>query len=616
MKRYLNIIKYFIILLIIIGLGSCKEYLDEAPEATVSSTDAFVNFINFQGFTEELYSCVPDYTSTTWGDSWLMGDEAINSVGGSWTDDHFDKGDYWGWMSWVTSWLYTGSVNTEMGGFPPTKGLWNNAWYGIRKANLGLENLDKLTGTDEEKNLIKGQLLFFRAWFHFELMTYFGGLPYINHELSSSEKLEFPRLNYQQTADSVAKDLRVAADLLPVDWDKTITGEATSGKNQLRITKITALAYLGKDYLYAGSPLMNKESTGKATYNTDYCKKAAAAFAEMLKYVDSGESFHHLVTFDKYSSLFYSNGSNITPGYPEAIFMSEVYNAGFNGCPWGPSNIFTPASIGAGYVSPNARYVENYGMANGLPIDDPESGYNPQDPWSNRDPRFYNDIVIDGDQVIKGSAPADKEQYRYAALYTGGACRSETQCSRTGYLLRKFIPMTCNDIDGYPNWWAGNNYMHLAYMRLSDVYLMYAEAALQGYGSATSTGSGYITPEAALNIIRSRCGAGNVASKYVADKDKFMNELIRERAIELSFEADIRYNDLRRWMLWSNKKYLEKTAIDFDRGTTMGQNGKPEPINMTERVILTRVFTDRAYWLPLPTNDVYLYPSFGQNPGW
>lgn len=620
MKKYIYILSGVVIFLATIGLNSCKSYLDEAPEASISATAAFANFTNFQGYTEELYSCVPDYTSTTWGDNWMMGDEAINSVGGAWTDDHFDKGDYWGWCAgWVPSWMYVdGGINTAMGGFPPTKGLWGNAWYGIRKANMGLANLDKLNGTDEEKNLIKGQLLFFRGWFHFELMSFFGGLPYIDKVLDVTNKsdLQLPRLNYQQTADKAAADFRAAADLLPVDWDKTTAGALTSGKNQLRINKVMALAYLGKDYLYAGSPLMNKESTGSATFNTDYCKKAAAAFQEMFKYIDNGSSFHQLVPFNKYYSLFYSNGSSNTPGYPEAIFMSQVYNAGFNGCPWGPSNIFTNASIGGGYVSPNARYVQNYGMANGLPIDDPNSGYDPKDPWSNRDPRFYNDITIDQDQVIKGSAPVNKEQFRYVNLTTKGSGRSDAQCSRTGYLLRKFTPMTCNDIDGYPNWWAGNNYMHLAYMRLSDVYLMYAEAVLQGYGSATSTGPGYLTPEQAVDKLRDRCGAGHVGATYVADKDKFMSEVVRERAVELSFEADIRYNDLRRWMMWNTKKYLEKTAVDFDRGTTLGQNGKYEPINMTERVILTRVFTDRAYWLPLPTKDVYLYGSFGQNPGW
>ncbi len=80
--------------------------------------------------------------------------------------------------------------------------------------------------------------------------------------------------------------------------------------------------------------------------------------------------------------------------------------------------------------------------------------------------------------------------------------RDNSAIGRTGYLLKKLTPMTANNIDNFPN-----NYMHLSYMRLADVYLMYAEAVLQGYGSATSTGPGYITAEDALNKIRAalRC---------------------------------------------------------------------------------------------------------------
>jgi starch-binding outer membrane protein, SusD/RagB family len=607
MKKYINILLRGFVYSLIIGLTACTDYLDKAPEAEISSKDAFINFTNFQGFTEELYCCIPDFTSRTWATDWNMADEVLHKDGGIWLNDLFDKGDYWGWTTsaWI-SWLDNADGVKTAVDDARDKALWPNAWYAIRKANLGLENMENMTdATQEEKDLIKGQLLFFRAWFHFELMCYWGGLPYIDKTLSSSDNLEMPRLTYQETADRVAQDLREAADLLPVDWDKTATGQLTSGKNQLRITKVMALGYLGKNYLFAGSPLMNKVSTGNATYDVEYCKKAADAFAEMLKYVDSGESFVKFVDFSKYSSLFYTNGGSAIPGYPEAIFMCPVYSSWFKGCPWGPSSIFADGNIGGGYSSPNARYVENYGMANGLPITDPESGYNPADPWSNRDPRFYTDIIIDGDQVIKGSAPADKEQYRYAALYNGGHSRDNQKVGRTGYMLRKLTPMSANEIDGFPS-----NYMHLSYMRLSDVYLMYAEAVLQAYGSATSSSPGYITAEEAFNKVRNRCGTGTLAQKYAASKDLFMSEIIRERAVELSFESDFRFNDLRRWMLAGEKKYREKTAIDFDRGA----DGKP--INISERVILTRPFENKHYWLPLKISDVSLYPSFGQNPGW
>jgi len=593
------------VFLTIIGLTSCTDYLDKAPEAEISSTDAFINFTNFQGFTEELYCCVPDYTSRTWATAWLMADETLHSDGGIWLNDLFDKGDYWGWTtsSWI-SWLDNSDVVTGAGS--RGRGLWTNAWYAIRKANLGLENMENLTdATQEEKDLIKGQLLFFRAWFHFELMCYWGGLPYIDEVLSSSEKLELSRLSYQKTADRVAEDLREAANLLPVDWDDSDAGQLTSGKNQLRITKMTALAYLGKNYLFAGSPLMNKESKGSVTYDIEYCKKAGEAFSEMLKYVDSGDSWIKLADFNDYSSLFYTDGASTIPGYPEVVFQCPVYGSWFKGCPWGPSAIFSETNIGGGYSSPNARYVENYGMVNGLSIDDSESGYDSADPWANRDPRFYHDIVIDGDQVIKGSAPDAKEKFRYASLSNDGYSRDNQGSGRTGYLLRKLTPMGANDVDGF-----SNNYMHLSYMRLSDVYLMYAEAVLQAYGSATSSFQGYITAEEAFNKVRIRSGVGVLAQKYVEDKEMFMNEIIRERAVELSFEGDFRFNDIRRWMLAGEIKYREKTSIDFERG----EDGKP--INIGETVILTRPFDNKYYWLPLKIADVSLYPSFGQNPGY
>jgi hypothetical protein len=607
MKKYINKIITGFSIAVFLGLISCTEYLNRAPEAEISSTDAFINFTNFQGFTEELYSCVPDYTARNWACSWLLADEALHKEGGIWMGDQFDKGDYWGWTgggAWV-SYLDADNVNTNQAD-SRDKGLWPNAWYAIRKANLGLENIENLIdATQEEKDLIKGQLLFFRAWFHFELMSYWGGLPYIDVVFSSNDKLDLPRLSYQETADRVAQDLREAADLLPADWDDTSAGQLTSGKNQQRITKIMALAYLGKNYLYAGSPLMNKVSTGSATYNIDYCKNAAEAFAEMLGYVDSGESWVKLVDFSEYNFLFYTDGRSIIPGYPEAIFQAPMYSSWFNGCPWGPSSIFCDGNIGGGYVSPNAKYVENYGMANGLPINDPESGFDLSDPWSNRDPRFYTDILIDGEQVIKGSAPEDKEQYRYATLYSGGASRKNQATGRTGYILKKLTPITANDIDGFTN-----NYMMLSYMRLPDVYLMYAESVLYGYGSATSSYPGYITAEEAFNRVRTRCGAGPVAQKYITSKELFMGEIIRERAVELAYEGDFRFNDIRRWMLSGKLEYRQKTAIDFDRG----EDGKP--INITERVLHTRPFEEKHYWLPLKIDDISNYPEFGQNPGY
>src|SRR5690606_26502057 len=111
-------------------------------------------------------------------------------------------------------------------------------WYGMRKANVGLANLDKLVdATQEEKDVIQGQLLFFRGFFHFQLMSFWGGLPYIDEVLSPSANLELPRLSYRETALRAAEDFEAAAALLPANWDKTAVGQATLNNNNMRITK-------------------------------------------------------------------------------------------------------------------------------------------------------------------------------------------------------------------------------------------------------------------------------------------------------------------------------------------------------------------------------------------
>lgn len=629
MKLYIKtILKYCLVLILFATAISCEDYLDKDPDTDISSDDAFENFTNFQGFTEELYQCIPDFTNRYWTNSWNWGDDEIQSTA---RDFHFavkiDNGDFWGWQDehdgWGAGWMNASNADTSSDRF--NKDLWKNGWYGIRKANLGLENIDNLTdATQEERDLIKGQLLFFRAWFHFQFIQYFGGLPYIDTVLPSDQPLTLPRLSYQECADRIGEDLRLAADLLPVDWDETTPGKRTLGKNQLRINKIMALGYLGKNYLWAGSPLMNKESTGSESYNSTYCQKAAEAFGELLTLIESGESQYTLLPFSEYSNNFYTTGQNWQiPGGSEAIFRGPYWGA--NGSNWGTSKQFQPAPVIAdGDVKflPTANYVDNYGMANGMPIKDitkadPESGYDPAYPWKGRDPRFYNDIVYDGVKCVQGSMPADVSQDRYANLYTGGSYRNISTGSRTGYLLYKFIPITANKYDlGYD--WGANLNIHLPWMRLSDVYLMYAESAVQAFNSPTGKSINYSrTAVDAVNVIRERAGVGQVATKFLGSTDVFMDELRRERAVELAFERH-RFNDLRRWLLLTKSPYTLKKSIEFDR---VGEFNNEDPTqnrveNIHEEIILERNFSDKHYWLPLKNVDVNMYLEFPQNPGW
>ncbi|HPR32359.1 MAG TPA: RagB/SusD family nutrient uptake outer membrane protein, partial [Prolixibacteraceae bacterium] len=305
MKNYINQILWIFLIVTGTSLVSCEEYLDKAPDAGVSADDAFGDFVSFQGFTEELYHCTPDYTKATWVCDWNIADELLATTGANWRlNVAFDNGDYWDWMNsgWGQSYIGRAGEGANTNDDAFTKNYYNLCWYGIRKANVGLENFEKLLeATQEEKDIIKGQLLFFRGYFHFQLMSFWGGLPYIDVVLAS-QKMDFPRLKYQEMAELAANDLSDAAELLPANWDNTTAGQRTLGNNNQRITKSVALAYLGKNLLYAGSPLMNYVSTGNRSYDETFCQRAAEALANCLKLSDSGEAFYQLMPWESYET--------------------------------------------------------------------------------------------------------------------------------------------------------------------------------------------------------------------------------------------------------------------------------------------------------------------------
>ena len=605
---------------------SCTDYLDKSPESDVSPEAAFKNFKNFQGFTEELYLCIPDFSKSYWTTCWNWGEDDIQAVGFDYLMGYkVDQGDFWGWQKEFDGW--SACFMDQADTFDPNdrfkRGLWKAAWYGIRKANLGLENMDLMTAaTQEEKNTIKGQLLFFRGWLHFQLMQYFGGLPYIDHAIAADQPMTLPRETCQACAEKAAKDFREAAELLPIDWDKSSVGRNTLGKNGFRINKITALAYEGKSLLWAASPLVKNSDAkmnvnGNAStydYDINYAQQAAEALGELLALVETGQTQYKLVDFADYSDLFYTWNKNMLPPGSTENILRDIPADAWQNSHFGVFTEFGGSILTGGKAAsqPTANYVNYYGMKNGLPLDDPESGFDPTHPWKNRDPRFYHDIVYDGVKVVEGAIEPDAN--RYANLYTGGTYRDDINESRTGYLLYKFIPMIANNYDMGSTY--NKLYIDVPYLRLADCYLMYAEACA-AVGGATAKAKCSLTALDAVNKIRERAGVAGVAAKFTGNKDKFMDEVRRERAVELAFEGH-RFNDLRRWLLLDKAPYNIKTSQEFVRA---GEFDPKNPQNtevsgFKEKTILTRHFTSKHWWMPLKKKDTSIYPEMFQNPGW
>ena len=623
MKTKLKYYLYALATTLLLGVVSCTEYLDRAPDSVIAPDDAYKNFTNFQGFVERMYHLTPDLAKHNWVSSFNWGEDEVVTIGNGEYLMGFsiDRGNYRDYIGNGASFL---DRSWSPGGDRFAKSVWGGSWYGIRVANMGLQAIadGKMTdASQEERNLVTGQLYFMRAWFYFQLTQYWGGLPYIDTVLPSDEPLTLPRESYRENAEKMAADFQKAADLLPVNWDDTEVGRRTSGNNALRANKIWALSMLGKTYLYAGSPLMANGINGPRTYDAEMCKKAADTFGQLLSMVESGQTQYSLVDFEDYSSLFYTMQQNwLMPGGTEAIVRSPTYGPDSY---WRQMNSYQPSPMAEGdgiVLAPAANYVNYYGMANGMPLNDPESGFDPTHPWKDRDPRFYNDIIYDGVKVVAGTITDPKDEvWRYANLYTGGNYVSDPRTvSRTGYLNYKFIPLGANKWDNTYGY-SYSTHFHLSWVRLADVYLMYAEAAAQGYGSPSGKAPNFSKNAVeALNTIRERAGVAGLADKYAGNLEGFMNELRRERAVELAFEGH-RFNDLRRWLLLTEYPYNIKTRQHFDRATPLDPKADTKEnavLNWDEEVIQTRNLTSKHYWLPINTDDVSMYPEFYQNPGW
>ena len=607
-----------------VSMTSCTDYFERDSESVLQKEDAFKNFANFQGYIEVMYNVIPDVAKSYWVSSFNWGDDEVITTGNGeyLMGFQIDNGNYRSYIGKGDCFL---DRSWSVDGDRFAKSLWGGAWYAIRQANMGLKAIEEGLLTDatkEQRNMIAGQLYFFRAWFYFELTKYWGGLPYMTEPLEPNAQFNLPRETYQECAEKMAADFQKAAELLPVDWDNTSTGNPTKGKNAFRPNKIWALSYLGKALLYAGSPLMVNgiDATGDTyKYDASYCKRAADALGQVLALVEAGQTQYSLVDFDHYSSLFYTKEQNwLMPGSTEAIMRSPTFGADSY---WRQMNSYQLQVIAEGdgiILCPAANYVNMFGMQNGLPLDDPDSGFDKTHPWKGRDPRFYYQFIYDGVKMIN-SPKEDNKIYQYANLYEGGNCCDDPRnTSRTGYFNYKFIPIGANRDDSDYGYGKATHF-HLSWLRLAEVYLLYAEAASAGYGGASGKASTCpLTAEAALNKIRERAGVEKVDADYTASADKFMDEVRRERAVELSFEGH-RFCDLRRWKLLTVYPYNVKTMQKFDRAAELDTSIDPsenEVRNFREEVIVTRKLEAKHYWLPFRNDDVMLYPEFTQNPGW
>jgi hypothetical protein len=620
--------KYFISLVTVILFQvlftSCLEsYLDVSPESGLTKEDVFKKVDNFKKFFRDVYEgrqYRPDTNGTyAWRD-WNIKcgmpfyfdfwDQKYTWEG---ITDCADMGRY---MEGHT--LKSGQVSSIINKFtydPARRPILGSLFTAIRICNLTLENIKMLEADQVIIDDYTAQAHFVRAFCHFELFRIWGPMPYLTKALGPDDQWDIPRLSKHETLVRIAADMDSAATFFAkagmMRRDNPIPGapgHLTNTDQQLP-NGVSAKAFKSRALLYAASPLNNELGI------KDWENAAIAAWDAINVAKQYGYDLLPAAKYkDNYVGVTYTN---------EQIWGYNWGNWAYNnGNQQGIVNgVFGNSKTSWSGECPTQNFVDKFETKDGYPLNtqaDRDAAiaagkFKEQDPYTNRDPRFYIDIIYNQATGIIGWTNAKAQIYfemkNGVATYGELVDPSYLGITRTGYYSRKRWTET-----SIKNQTSKN--VTDPIIRLGELYLNYAEAANEAYGPGGSAPGASMTSVQAVNMIRTRIGMPDVLTQYTTSKDAFRPRVKNERNIELCFEGHY-YFDIRRW----------KDAPVCYAGPLMGVDIEKVPVTSSyptgfkyTRYALSSDrqsnWKDAMYYLPFNTEDTYKMKSFISNEVW
>ncbi|MBB3696895.1 RagB/SusD family nutrient uptake outer membrane protein [Flammeovirga yaeyamensis] len=583
----------------ILGLwcSSCERYLDSVEESIVTDEDIFSNFADFRAYLDHAYYGIFDFHL-------YKQNTAISTV-----SDQFQCPSNTAWQDYakyVNTGLYDNGANAFEVGWQKSNGYGEastlyNAMTALRVCNMVIERAEISDAiTENQKKDLQGQAYFLRAFFHFEMIKRYGGFQYIDRVYQLDEDLDFERMTYEETTQRIVQDCDLAIELLPDNRSGRLYGRATG--TMARFLKHVAL-------LYDASPTMNISNGYGNSYNEEKSILAATAAWETInKATSAGFSLVNGLTKNEYSEIFYSRD---VVASSETIFP-KLKN-GFIGYGSTLKQLYIPRSFGLNnnrYTLATHNLVQMFETVNGLAIED-DPTYDPQKPYENRDPRLGYSVLFHGsEQGIDVNGRPRVLDFSYDSegdpLKNGEDITGAGPDIITGYYMRKFWPETAN-----PWQQDGAYFMNWSYMRLTQAYLDYAEAANEAYGPNGKAPEANITAVDAINIVRARVGMPPVNAMYTTDKVTFRKRIWNERNVELNGEFQ-RWWDMRRWHVAHEAENRRIKGMRVTRNNTTQE----ETYQVIDVVGATRVFEEKHYWYPWPRDVIFMSNRFKQNPGW
>lgn len=558
--------KRIIPVLLVLFCISCEQnILDISPQDRVSEDAVWSDANLIEAYHNELYNAIPHglylhmyskYTDEAFNNAPCCGADifARNTFGPD-NIASVGEGDFWG------GYMY----------------YWDRGYEYNRKINVFLEKMEDIEVELADEARLVAEAKFLRAFIYFKLIKRFGGVPIVEQAYELGADIQFERSTFDEVVAFIEQDLSEAMADLPDRYASTDTDYG-------RATADAAQALLSRMHLYAASPLHN-------TSNDQEKWQRAADAAEAL--IDVGYSlypdYQELFLLEHGSSqdeVIFSRGFTTSNGHQAPMHnLSRRYEA-YGG--WWASN------------GPTQNLVDDYEMTNGEQpfLDDgtvnSASGYDPQSPYEDRDPRFKSTVIHD-EAEFRGDTfemwvSEDGEQWGFDNYRESG------DNPRSSYVLRKFMPT-----EGPLNWETTYT-QQWPHFRLAEIYLNYAEAQFE-LGNEDSA-------REYLNRVRSRSSVDQPDIPASVSGEDLRQRIYNERRIELAFEGH-RFFDIRRW----------KIADEVENSPIRGMNIIRE-MSTGDKTYTPVVLLEKAEWeekmnlLPIDQGEVRRNPELGQTPGW
>ncbi|GEP97541.1 RagB/SusD family nutrient uptake outer membrane protein [Chitinophaga cymbidii] len=463
-------LRALLICMLSFSFQACNKFLDVKPKDQVTDETLWSTTANADLFLNDVYASVPTLiTSDPWEN---FSDNSLNGQAGR-----------------VSTNLYGPSIYTPSNA-PNKWGLYTS----IRKANLFIEKVTASALEESWKKVRLAEARFLRAYFYSILWTYHGGVPIITDVLNQNEQGDEvfrPRNTAAETFDFIVAECVAAAAELPLTAE---TGRATWG---------AAITLKGSCELFNAGALYNPSN------DLSRWEQAARTFKRII---DTAR----YTLFPDYNTLFFEENNNNV----EVIFARQHLGgtslANYRDGEIGPRFV-NGALTGWGHVNPTQDLVDEYAMANGLPITDPASGYDDQNPYVGREKRFYESIVYDGSEWL-GSEMIMKQG---VGSLNATDLNNSSISTRTGYYIRKGINPK------YASAQNNQNSANWIIFRYAEVLLSYAEARNEATGPDQSVYD-------AINEIRERADIPDLPEGL--DQNAMRIAIHRERRVELAFE--------------------------------------------------------------------------------